>query len=107
MTCYRICHGGECIAIVTSPRMAQAIALCQAPGYYRVVETEVDVPSAKRRGPARWPAIRHPRTHPASEPDATSARKHSLRPPRVKSPRSLRNDPPPPANARSASPPRT
>ena len=44
MTCYRISHGDESIAIVNSLGMAQAITGCQPPGYYRVDEIQVDSP---------------------------------------------------------------
>ena len=59
MTCYRISHGNESIAIVTSLGMARAITRGQSPGYYRVCELQVNPPVAVGQAAVRRRAIRH------------------------------------------------
>ena len=51
MTCYRISHGGEPVALVASLGLARKIACCQPPGYYRLDRVRVGRPIAEHQLP--------------------------------------------------------
>jgi len=109
MTCYRISHGNDSIAIVTSLGMARAITLCQPPGYYRVCEMEVDLDIVERQSPGRRQGIRPPVSHRGRKPGERSGRKIFFRLQGAQRPRvrlrlsKLQR----PASALRTSPPRT
>ena len=51
MTCYRISHDGEPVALVASLGLARKIVCCQPPGYYRLDKVRVGRPIAQHQLP--------------------------------------------------------
>jgi hypothetical protein len=51
MTCYRISHGEEPVALVASLGLARKIVCCQPPGHYRFDKVRVGRPIAEHQLP--------------------------------------------------------